>query len=234
MKVRLLVLAILAVGLLTAARGTGTPSATWTSAPGYTLAFSGSGWPANDLVVFHLSQSTVISGLELRATASGSFEVGINNFSCSGGGVGRLQDLQGNRVTLPILDPCGSGPVSTPTYSALVGRYVKEKVTRLAGMGAGKTVSIGLGDALYLWEAGKKHASVLPSAPAGHFFQIGYGYAARPGCHGQSCEQGFFWEWVGITSGPDITLRPWCGTGPCPELWVAAIRVWIRPAGRNM
>jgi len=242
MKAKLAALSLLSLAFLQAPvghRGTNSAQLMWSSASGYSLAVKGTGWPASSAVAFELSQAGNVYGLELRTDSTGAFLVGISHFSCSGGGISQARDLSGDQAMAPVLDPCGPGKLQTPTLTVLGGRLIDEKIVRVAGMGHGKVIKIGLGSALYLWEPGKVTPDIMPSAPANYLFLIGKGQAVSPSCHTASCPMGFFWEWIGVKAGNTaIVVRPWCGAHVCPQAsealmaeWVALIRLHIVAPG---
>jgi hypothetical protein len=207
------------------------PVLSWVTLPGYPAAIASSSWAPDVKVGFALSQRGLVFGVEVRTTAKGTFEIGIRKFQCNFGGVAQAQNLAGVRAMAPVLDPCG--PAVTPTMPVLVviqGHRLRPKVAVISGLGHGRSTSIVQGNAISLWEKGKTHPEFVATAPAGHFFLIGYGPSPAPSCVSANCAPGFSWEWIGTRAGhTDIAVAPWCGTNPCPQ-YVVAIPITILPA----
>jgi hypothetical protein len=194
------------------------------------LAAQGTGWAPKARVTFTLALGPNTYGVELRTTASGTFEVGARKANFCYGSRYWARDLSGNQAYGPIGDPYCAPHATTSRLVVLQGERIKPKVTRVVGTGGGKTAIILVGDALYLWEKGTTSPALKPAASDRFFALIGAGRASSPACRQSSCPAGFFWKWIGMQPGRTaISLTPWCGTGPCPEQYVMALSIRIKP-----
>jgi hypothetical protein len=198
---------------------------------GYRMSIAGSDWSANQPVTIAVDQTPTVTGLELRTTSAGTFSVGVKNIDLCTHAVVGARDLLGDAVTLPgpALECTSRFPVPVPVLTILSGAALKVAQTHVDGWGPSGSITIRLGDAIYVWEAGKNRPLAEPEIDPSFFQLNAEGTTDLRACSGAECSAGFYWEYIGVRAGrTTLTLNPSCrkSTPPC-EIPSRAIAVRI-------
>ena len=202
-----------------------TPSLRLVRVSGYRLAVDGQGWPSQKRLVVAFRAGSWLGGLELQTTLNGSFRVGMNNLDRCGTGVtvtardfgGHTRQLRAPALLCPPLpDP------PTPALTLLQSRPANPLEVRSIAPAAPSSVTLKRGNHFYLWEPGKDQPAFTAAADENYLLPFGQGPSAAPGCT-QSCDLGFYWEWVAVKNGRTaVDLSPACrqSSPPCaaPDL----------------
>ncbi|HLJ66987.1 MAG TPA: hypothetical protein VKX16_06470 [Chloroflexota bacterium] len=130
MLLAVLLLAGLPVGRTLAASTQATsPTLSWTTLAGYQLAVSGTGWPAGAAVTLSLVKGSVVQSVQVKPTADGTFEVGMNHVNQCGILMVEARDGAGDQAQLhspAMMCPLGANPppVGTATFAVVKGQEV--------------------------------------------------------------------------------------------------------------
>lgn len=129
-----LCLAVLGLTWPLATRAAGDPTLSFAAAPGYQMAFAGTGWPAGSLLTFTLEKGTIDQVIQLRADGSGAFTVGVNHANRCGLLAAEVTDLAGHDViarqpAIMCTANASPPPAGTARIAVLKGRPVAPAAT---------------------------------------------------------------------------------------------------------
>jgi hypothetical protein len=229
-------LGILLAGLATSgnsvqAAGTG-PTLRFVSSAGYPLAVKGEGWAAHARVVFWVHASTMTEGVELKTNAAGAFAVGIKGLSMCARPAFKARDFATGHAKLlgPPLGCHSPAIVPVPQLRVLTGKQASHVVVKVYGLQP-RSVTMHVGDQLYIWEPGSGAASFTPHADGAYLVLFRVGETPPRMCPQPDCAVGFYWQYTAIKVGTtlvDLSARCRSSTPPC-EVPDFAIDVTILP-----
>jgi hypothetical protein len=208
------------------------PSLQFTQAAGYPLAVEGHGWRPNARVVFWIRAANIVEGRELKTTAGGRFVIGITGLNMCAGPVFQSRDFKSARAKLrgPALGCAMPLDIPVPKLRIVVGQSVPYRLVKIYSHQPG-SVTMHVGDQLYLWEPGTAAPPFTPNVDARYLLLIRAGKTPPRACPQPDCDAGYFWQYVGIRSGnTSVDMAASCrfSTPPC-QLPDFAIEVVILP-----
>jgi hypothetical protein len=230
----MLVTAALALPDATPASAATKPSLRLVVRHGHSVAVAGAGWKARAMVVVTISTGPWVEGLTLRTTAKGTFVAAADPVSFCNRLTWTARDKAGHTVKVkgPALGCASQLDVKKPAVTLLSGsRVAPGQRQTIEGGPRADTVSMHVGDTLYVWQPGKAHPDFTANAEPTYLALLRQGTTAARDCAQVDCAPGFYWEWVALRSGDTvIDLSPACRltTPPCgrPDY---AVRVHIDP-----
>lgn len=212
-------------------------------AAGFRIAVSGDGWAPRSRVAFSVRAGPWVEGMALQTTAAGTFRIGIRNTELCGGSSFRARDLRGHSAVVygPALKCPAPFSPPKPVVTVLLGTRLRIETKHSANRARGtvqeirllapgaRTETLHLGDALYLWEPGTVRPAFRASANSRYLELIGQGRTPPRACPQVDCEEGYYWEWIAVTTGTTfIDLSPACRESrPACAIPDFAIRVQI-------
>lgn len=188
------------------------------------LLVSGSGWKANSRIAFSIHLASLATGRELRADSRGRFALAVTRLSLCSAPVFQARSLAGQSTTLhgPPLGCATPANPPIPSLHLLQGRAISVQLERILGT-TPRSVTLHLGDQLYLYESGDTHPGYQPQVDEHYLSVLRQGATPARACAQPECGAGFFWQYVaaqvGVTA---IDLSPACRSlrPPCmlPDL----------------
>ena len=160
------------------------PSLIFVPINSHLVGIAGSHWKPNSRATFAVRQSTTLTGLEVKATSAGTFFVGIDSIDLCVATTVVARDFTGDRAqtSLPRFDCRPRVPRPVPVFTLISGTAIAVNVTRIYGIGAGRSVVIRLGDAVYLWQPGTTRPLFVPSVASRFLSLVGRGTTPPGGC----------------------------------------------------
>lgn len=188
------------------------------------LLVSGSGWRPNSRIVFSVHLASLTNGRELRANSRGRFALAITRLSLCSGPVFQARNLAGQSAVLhgPPLGCASPANPPVPSLHLVQGHAVSVQLERILGT-IPRTVTLHLGDELYLYESGDTHPGYQPQADDHFLTVLRQGTTPARACSQPDCAAGFFWQYAAAQVGQTtIDLSPACRSvrPPCmmPDL----------------
>jgi len=231
--IRLSATICLLIGFATAdvtnVRGAPVPMLRFTPATGFALAVQGSGWQPQARIVFWVSAGGKIAGRELIATGDGSFVMGINGVNVCDRPIFQARDLHGARARLqgPALGCSQRADVPRAQLHVVAGRPATPPTVRIYD-NRPASVTMHLGDELYVWEPGVSTAAFRPGPIGNKLLLIRTGQTPPRACPQPGCDAGFYWLYVAIKTGNStLDIAPACrfATPPClaPDIIIRVV-----------
>jgi hypothetical protein len=229
-------LVILFAGLVASggrAQASGTaPTMRFVSTTGYPLTVRGEGWAPHVRVIFWVHAGTMSEGVEVKTTGAGAFAVGITGLSMCARPVFKARDFATGHAKLlgPPLGCHAPAVVPVPQLQILKGKPASRTVVKVYGLQP-RSVTMHVGDQLYIWESGSGAASFTPHADSSYLVLFRMGETPPRMCPQVDCAEGFYWQYTAIKAGTtlvDLSARCRSSTPPC-EIPDFALDVIILP-----
>lgn len=200
---------------------------------GHTIGVRGTGWNARDRIAFAVHYDQWTAGVVVRATRKGRFNVAADTIDLCGGVTFDARDVHGHHAIVhgpPLMCPSRTNP-PRPTFTVTSGTGLQPRETRIVGVNGPRTVTVHVGEVVYLWLAGTVQPTFTPTADPKHLALLSEERTPPRACAQVDCTEGFAWQWMAIRTGDTgIDLSPACrlSTPPCgvPDL---LIRVHVQP-----
>lgn len=177
------------------------PKLTFTRAPGHPLAVRGTGWKGGERIVLSLQLATVMTGIQLRATARGSFTVAIGAVTLCGASQITARAYGGSQATIvgPARNCALQGKPPRPRFSVLAGTRLRTRTVTVVGLGGSRSVSLRVGEKLYFSEP-SVGVMYVPSVDRAYLTLLRHRTAVQQ-CANGSCIEQTSWEWVTVKAG---------------------------------
>lgn len=177
------------------------PNLTFTRAPGHPLAVRGTGWKGGERIVFSLQLATVMTGIQIRATAGGSFTVAIGAVTLCGASQITARSYDGSQAMVigPARNCALQGKPPHPRFSILAGTRLRTRTVTVVGLSGSRSVSLRVGDKLYFSEP-SVGVMYVPSVDPAYLTLLRHRTTVQQ-CANGSCFSETSWEWVAVKAG---------------------------------
>ena len=203
------------------------PALHFAASAGTGIAVAGAGWRPRSPVIFWVTAGDMNRGVELITRKNGSFVIGIQGLTLCARPTFLARDLRRGRARLEGPPLACAQPLTVPPAQLriLAGKPARPAVVRMYG-NSPNTVSMHLGDELYVWEpsassslqGGTGVAAFTPHADAGYLVEVHEGPTPPRACPQPDCAMGFNWLYVAVKAGRTaLIISPACrqATPPC-------------------
>jgi hypothetical protein len=195
--------------------------------PSFKIGTLGNGWKAGKPVVVSLHAGPWVVGVEVRPTRAGSFRVAARGVDLCGGVWFQAVDTAGHSKIArgPALACPSPQQPSKPTLKVIGGKQVRSTQYRILTPMPPTSVTMHVGDQLYLWEPGSTVPAFTPGVDRDYLALLASGKTPPQTCAAVNCAEGFEWTWIALRAGDTILdLSPACrlSTPPCgrPDLGI--------------
>lgn len=207
-------LALLLISAVTAAPASASNrTLSLVSLPGKAVAVHGTGWGRGRLVV-SLQTGPWVLAVSLRPTAAGTFTVAAPGANLCAGVEFGTYDIHGHAKSVhgPPLGCASPADYPRPRLQVTSGTHAASPTVRIIAAHPA-SVTLHIGDVLYLWEPGTTAPFFNPrlSGTPAVLQLVAQGQTPAKTCAESDCAAGFYWKWLAVQTGDsDIDLSAAC------------------------